>query len=134
MKHLRHFKVNENLSDDKIEKIKSLYRHGYYTNVSDNTLVKKEFKNIDLFYEVKNKVFNIFKGFKFYIQENNLEYIIFKISNELITITILEMFDEYFYVLLLEKNKQEAEYIVFLADQIDGLVYLLTDIHKIIKN
>jgi hypothetical protein len=139
---MKYLKTFEGLSNDILDKIKLLNNPGYYLNSSNADPVKiKNVKNLDLLFKLEDKIKEIFKGYNFDIVMNSLGKNLFEIGNDdgEIKISIVEMEDEYFYVVLKKIKRLSAHSIVsdsstfFVADQTDGLIYLLTDIHKIIN-
>lgn len=138
---MNHLKTFEGLSGDKLDKIKLLNNPGYYLNSINAEPVRfGEIKNLDLFFQLEGKIKEIFKGYKFDIVMNSFKKNLFVIEDGGdITISIVEMEDEYFYVVV-KKIKRLSTHLIssdssisFVADQTDGLIYLLTDIHKIIN-
>jgi hypothetical protein len=137
MKHLKYFKVNENLSDDKIDKIKALNNPGFYENV-EVELIKEEECLIE--FNTLNshisKIKKLFKDAHFRKVKNIHDMDVLKVSplpDEYdFKFSIIEADDEYFVVYVYNDNTPGPSYAKFLCDQIDGLMSLLNDLHKII--
>jgi hypothetical protein len=127
---MKHLKTFESIYDDKLDKIKLLNNPGFYIN-SFPLPKNSEFTKLNLIYHVEDKIKDIFKGCEFEKGVNTYDIEFFLIKLEELNISILEMKDEYFLVIIIDRSgslRTER----FMADQIDGLLALLTDIHQII--
>jgi hypothetical protein len=129
MKHLKTFE-NLKLSVDKLDKIKTLNNPGFYTN-DIGVILLRNIVDLDAFYSVEDKIKNMFNDFEFEKDKSLYDVEIFKMKKGRIYISILEMKDEYFYVMVRDTHIS-SEYGKIIADQVDGLLDLLTGIHKII--
>jgi hypothetical protein len=127
---MRYLKKFESIYDEKLDKIKLLNNPEFYIN-SFPLPKNSEFTKLNLIYHVEDKIKDIFKGCEFEKSVNTYDIEFFLIKVKELNISILEMKDEYFLVIIIDRSgslRTER----FMADQIDGLLALLTDIHQII--
>jgi hypothetical protein len=137
---MKYLKTFESISDDKMDKIESLSSPGYYINSKEAGLIKStKLKNLDIVKALESRIKDIFIGYEFSIEKNIYGKDVFRILDDDLEIRITEIHDEYFYVVVnnvKSRSKNSISYlsgVAFVADQTDGLIYLLTDIQKIIN-
>lgn len=139
---MKYLKTFENLTtEDKIKKIKLLHDPLFYP--LDKSIEREYYRrtqDFDTFYELKQRIVNLFKKSKFEISKNIFGKDIFKIINGDLQIVILELKDEYFIVMIrtIEEVKDNIftseEIKTLIVDQRDGLLKLMDELYKIIED
>lgn len=139
---MKYIKTFENLTtEDKIKKIKLLEDTLFF--LLDKSMRREYFRrtqDFDTFYELQQRIVNLFKKSKFEISKNTFGKDVFKIKNGDLQIGILELKDEYFIVVIqkIEEVKDNIftseEIKIFIVDQRDGLLKLMDELHKIIED
>jgi hypothetical protein len=131
VKHLKPIKLFESLDTvDILKDILNLYREGYYSKSNDQTIVLKEITDI---IKIRKKMEEIFENnsvFSTYLDRFHISYKFIIDRDNIITINIKEVEDEWLYVDIFLSNHNIFN--CFKCDQQEGLFAFLLDFKKIL--